>query len=128
MVLNAVFSVQSRLSSQQGISYTEFTYQLLQAYDFYHLHEKHNCAIQIGGSDQWGNIISGIDLIHRIDPRTDQDGRHIEQAFGITTPLLTTGSGAKIGKSAGNAVALDVKHTSVFDFYQVSLKLSWRGA
>ncbi|THH20913.1 hypothetical protein EUX98_g8499 [Antrodiella citrinella] len=115
-------SVQSRLTSQQGISFTEFTYQLLQAYDFYRLHNTYGCSIQIGGSDQWGNIVSGIDLINRLNPDVGPDGKHIEKVFGITTPLLTTASGAKFGKSAGNAVALDKNHTSVFDFYQFFLR------
>lgn len=113
-------SVSARLASQQGISFTEFTYQLLQAYDFYVLHKDSGCTIQIGGSDQWGNIVAGIDLINRIDPHVGSDGAHEDKAFGITTPLLTTASGAKFGKSAGNAVALDPEVTSVFDFYQVS--------
>jgi tyrosyl-tRNA synthetase len=107
-------SVQSRMSTNQGISYTEFTYQLLQAYDFYYLHSQHGCTIQMGGSDQWGNILAGIDLIGRL-------GGHGEgaEAYGITTPLLTTASGAKFGKSAGNAVWLDENLTSPFAFYQV---------
>ncbi|KAH8071905.1 hypothetical protein BXZ70DRAFT_902974 [Cristinia sonorae] len=116
-------SVQSRLSSQQGISFTEFTYQLLQAYDFYHLHKEYGCAIQVGGSDQWGNILSGIDLINRLMPEVGPDGGHVEKVFGVTTPLLTTSSGAKFGKSAGNAVALEVGKTSVLDFYQFFLRV-----
>lgn len=117
-------SVSARLESQQGISFTEFTYQLLQAYDFYVLHKNYQCSIQIGGSDQWGNIVAGIDLINRINPQVGLDGAHEDQAFGITTPLLTTASGAKFGKSAGNAVALDTSITSVFDFYQVRSPIS----
>ncbi|KAK7692789.1 hypothetical protein QCA50_004422 [Cerrena zonata] len=115
-------SVSARLESQQGISFTEFTYQLLQAYDFYVLHKNHQCSIQIGGSDQWGNIVAGIDLINRINPQVGSDGAHEDKAFGITTPLLTNASGAKFGKSAGNAVALDSSITSVFDFYQFFLR------
>lgn len=113
-------SVQSRLNSQQGISFTEFTYQLLQAYDFYTLHRNHGCTIQLGGSDQWGNILAGIDLINKLHPNLDKDGTHAEKVFGITMPLLTTPTGEKFGKSAGNAVALSEDITSVFDFYQVS--------
>lgn len=112
------------MASHQGISFTEFTYQLLQAYDFYYLHKNAGCTIQIGGSDQWGNIVAGIDLINRIsasesgeNPEAEEKG--VEKAYGITTLLLTTSSGAKFGKSAGNAVALDQTITSVFDFYQV---------
>ncbi|KAF9268907.1 tyrosyl-tRNA synthetase [Marasmius fiardii PR-910] len=110
-------SVRSRLDSNAGLSFTEFTYQLLQAYDFYHLHEAYGCTIQIGGSDQWGNIIAGLELIGRIKEASGTE------VFGITTPLLTTASGAKFGKSAGNAVWLDSGLTSVFDFYQYFLKV-----
>ncbi|KAG5653986.1 hypothetical protein H0H81_008568 [Sphagnurus paluster] len=117
-------SVRARLSSQRGLSFTEFTYQLLQAYDFYHLHKVFGCTIQVGGSDQWGNILAGIELIARLDgspapESTDADTK----AFGITTPLLTTASGEKFGKSAGNAVWLDPDMTSVFDFYQYFVKV-----
>lgn len=115
-----LLSVQARLTSQQGISFTEFTYQLLQAYDFLTLHRQFGCSIQIGGSDQWGNIIAGIELINRANaaPGTQQEGT-ADKGFGITTPLLTTASGQKFGKSAGNAVSLNEEDTSVFDFYQV---------
>ncbi|KAF9465038.1 hypothetical protein BDZ94DRAFT_433124 [Collybia nuda] len=113
-------SVRARLSSQQGLSFTEFTYQLLQAYDFYHLHKHRACSIQVGGSDQWGNILAGLDLIARLDPPASS---HSPPAFGITTPLLTTASGDKFGKSAGNAVWLDPGMTSVFDFYQYFVKV-----
>ena len=112
------------MASQSGISFTEFTYQLLQAHDFYHLHRKRGCSIQIGGSDQWGNILAGIDLIERkrnasLPSPTDEAEDRLPSAYGLTTPLLTTASGAKFGKSEGNAVWLDEKMTSVFDFYQV---------
>ncbi|KAH9892504.1 hypothetical protein C8Q73DRAFT_59977 [Cubamyces lactineus] len=118
-------SVQARLASQQGISFTEFTYQLLQAYDFLTLHRQFGCSIQIGGSDQWGNIIAGIELINRANaaPGTQQEGT-ADKGFGITTPLLTTASGQKFGKSAGNAVSLNEEDTSVFDFYQFFLRSS----
>lgn len=91
----------------------------MQAYDFLTLHQTRGCAIQIGGSDQWGNIVAGIDLINRINPTVLPDGTHAEKAFALTTPLLTTPSGEKFGKSAGNAIALDESVTSLFDFYQV---------
>lgn len=120
------------MESQQGISFTEFTYQLLQAYDFYHLYKNYGCSVQVGGSDQWGNILAGLELISRLDAvsppnesiaigsATDRPGPKLPpKAFGITTPLLTTAAGQKLGKSAGNAVWLDPKMTSVFDFYQV---------
>ena len=111
-------SVRARLESQQGLSFTEFTYQLLQAYDFYHLHKHHNCSIQVGGSDQWGNILAGLELIGRYEPQPGASAIETS-AYGLTTPLLTTSTGEKFGKSAGNAVWLDPKLTSVFEFYQV---------
>jgi len=97
------------------MSFTEFTYQLLQAYDFYYLHKHHSCTVQVGGSDQWGNITAGLELMGRLDETKET----ASPAFGFTTPLLTTASGEKFGKSAGNAVWLDSELTSVFDFYQV---------
>lgn len=115
------FSIRARLSSQQGLSFTEFTYQLLQAYDFYHLYKHHGCSIQIGGSDQWGNIIAGLELIGRLEPPL-VDKQSAPVAYGITNPLLTSSSGEKFGKSAGNAIWLDSNLTSVFDFYQVGFK------
>jgi tyrosyl-tRNA synthetase len=103
-------SVRSRLEDREhGISYTEFSYMLLQAFDFLHLFEREGCRIQGGGSDQWGNITAGIELIRR---------KSAGQAFGITFPLLTTSSGEKFGKSAGNAVWLDAERTSPYQFYQ----------
>ncbi len=113
-------SVQSRLNSQQGISFAEFSYQLLQAYDFFALHERTGCTIQLGGSDQWGNIIAGLELISRTNELPSRATESRERAFGITTPLLTTATGAKFGKSAGNAIWLNEKLTTVYDFYQVS--------
>ncbi|KAL0956566.1 hypothetical protein HGRIS_002703 [Hohenbuehelia grisea] len=125
-------SVQARLTSPQGISFTEFAYQLLQGYDFYHLHKHYNCIVQIGGSDQWGNILAGIDLIHKANPyepvnlrqkAKDKYEAYIKQkAFGITTPLLTAANGEKFGKSAGNAVWLDHQKTRPVDFYQFWLR------
>lgn len=109
-------SVKSRLSNESGISFTEFSYQLLQAHDFQVLHGSHQCRAQIGGSDQWGNIVAGIDLIKRSSSSLKPE----EEPFGLTIPLLTTSSGEKFGKSAGNAVWLDENLTGVYDFYQVS--------
>lgn len=106
------------MESKQGISFTEFTYQLLQAYDFYHLYHSRGCTIQLGGQDQWGNIVSGMDLVDRTR------GKDSPEVHGITTPLLTTASGAKFGKSEGNAVWLDKQLTSVLDFYQVCVTLA----
>jgi tyrosyl-tRNA synthetase len=103
-------SVRRRLEDrEQGISYTEFSYMLLQANDFLHLFDHHNCTIQAGGSDQWGNITAGTELIRKT---------RASEAFGITFPLLETSSGEKFGKSAGNAVWLDSKRTSPYQFYQ----------
>ncbi|KAI9238082.1 MAG: putative tyrosine-tRNA ligase [Podila humilis] len=126
-------SVKSRLESPQGISFTEFSYQLLQAYDFWHLFHEDGCRIQLGGSDQWGNITAGIDLIHKKRKTTDEqvmiplDDASAENnkplhAYGLTIPLLTTATGEKFGKSAGNAVWLDERMTSLFDFYQFFVK------
>ena len=109
-------SVRSRMeASAEGMSYTEFSYQLLQGYDFYRLYRDHHCVAQLGGSDQWGNITAGIDLIRKLEG----EGGH---AFGITMPLITTSSGAKFGKSEGNAVWLSADRTSPFDFYQFWLR------
>jgi tyrosyl-tRNA synthetase len=102
-------SVRSRLDSEGGMSFTEFSYQLLQGYDFLRLLDDEGCTVQLGGSDQWGNITAGTDLIHRL--REDE-------AFGVTMPLICDSSGQKFGKSAGNAIYLDPAKTSYFDFYQ----------
>ena len=105
------------MSTQQGISFTEFAYQLLQGYDFYELYRTRGCTIQIGGSDQWGNILSGVELINKLE-RGPEDAVK-DKGFALTTPLLTTSRGDKFGKSAGNAIWLDQDLTSYFDFYQV---------
>lgn len=102
-------SVRSRLESEAGLSYTEFSYMLLQAYDFVHLAREHGCRIQAGGSDQWGNITAGIDLGRRMLQQT---------LFGITAPLLTTADGRKMGKTESGAVWLDRDRTSPYAFYQ----------
>lgn len=102
-------SVRSRLESEAGLSYTEFSYMLLQAYDFVHLARQHGCRIQAGGSDQWGNITAGIDL-----------GRRMlgESLFGLTAPLLTTSDGRKMGKTESGAIWVDPERTSPYAFYQ----------
>ncbi len=105
----AKHSVRSRMESESGISYTEFTYMLLQAYDFWWLHSHQQCELQIGGSDQWGNITAGVDLIRR---------RSGTQAHGLTWPLLTRSDGAKFGKTAEGAVWLDPERTSPYRFHQ----------
>ncbi len=102
-------SVRSRLDSAAGLSYTEFSYMLLQAYDFVHLAKEHGCVVQAGGSDQWGNITAGIELSRRMLGK---------QLYGITAPLLTTSDGKKMGKTESGAIWLDAERTSPFDFYQ----------
>ncbi|WP_077616386.1 tyrosine--tRNA ligase [Caenibacillus caldisaponilyticus] len=101
-------SVTARMES--GISFTEFSYMILQAYDYLNLYEKENVRLQIGGSDQWGNITTGLELIRR--------NGHETPAFGLTMPLITTSDGKKFGKSAGNAVWLDPEKTTPYEFYQ----------
>ena len=98
-----------RLDRQQELSFLEFNYMILQAYDFVELNRRYGCALQMGGSDQWGNIVSGIDL-----------GRRLQNAqlFALTSPLITTSSGAKMGKTAAGAVWLDPRMTSQYDFWQ----------
>jgi tyrosyl-tRNA synthetase len=109
-------SVRSRMeASEEGMSYTEFSYQLLQGYDFYRLYKDHGCVLQLGGSDQWGNITAGIDVIRKLE---GEGGN----AFGLVMPLITTASGAKFGKSEGNAVWLTADRTKPFDFYQFWLR------
>lgn len=103
-------SVRTRLTRDgEGISYTEFSYMLLQAYDFLELARRYDCTVQLGGSDQWGNIVSGVDLVRRVLRR---------QAYALTTPLATRQDGAKFGKSAAGAVWLDATRTSPYAFYQ----------
>ena len=102
-------SIKNRLEREQSLSILEFNYMLLQAYDFFHLNKKYNCQLQMGGSDQWGNILSGIDLIKKISKK---------KAFGITSPLITNTDGAKMGKTAEGAIWLDEKKLSNYDFFQ----------
>lgn len=112
-------SVRRRLDQEEGISFTEFSYQLLQAYDFLRLHDEYGCTLQLGGSDQWGNITAGCELIRRL-----RRGR----AFGLVLPLVTTASGAKFGKTEAGAVWLDAEQTSPFRFYQFWLNTDDRDA
>ena len=102
-------SVKIRLEREQSLSYMEFNYMILQAYDFYKLNEKHNCVLQIGGSDQWGNIINGVELIRKISQK---------ESFGLTTPLITLASGAKMGKTENGAIWLDGNILSPYDYWQ----------
>ncbi|MFE8704160.1 tyrosine--tRNA ligase [Cytobacillus sp. FJAT-54145] len=102
-------TISSRLET--GISFTEFTYTILQAMDFLHLYENHNCKMQIGGSDQWGNITTGLELIRKMAPEGSK-------AFGLTIPLVTKADGTKFGKSESGTVWLDAEKTSPYEFYQ----------
>jgi len=102
-------SVKTRLEREQSLSYMEFNYMILQAYDFLELNKKENCVLQMGGSDQWGNIVNGVELIKRHSNK---------QAYGLTTPLITLASGAKMGKSESGAVWLDKRFLSPYDYWQ----------
>jgi len=102
-------SVKLRLEREQSLSYMEFNYMILQAYDFYKLQDKYNCVLQLGGSDQWGNIVNGVELIRKINQK---------ESFGLTTPLITLSSGAKMGKTEDGAIWLDEKLLSAYDYWQ----------
>ena len=102
-------SVKTRLEREQSLSYMEFNYMILQAYDFLELNKKENCTLQIGGSDQWGNIVNGVELIKRYAHK---------QVYGLTTPLITLASGAKMGKTETGAIWLDKKFLSAYDYWQ----------
>lgn len=108
-------SIRSRMEGTDGISYTEFTYTLLQAFDYWHLHEAHGCELQVGGSDQWGNITAGIDLIRR------RTGAHVH---GLTVPLVTRADGQKFGKSVDGAVWLSAARTSPYRFFQYWMQIA----
>ncbi|UPZ16330.1 tyrosine--tRNA ligase [Flavobacterium humidisoli] len=111
-------SVKKRFSGEgEGMSFTEFTYQLIQGYDFYHLYKNNNCILQMGGSDQWGNITTGTELVRRM-------GGENAKAYALTTPLITKADGSKFGKSEGGNVWLDADKTSVYAFYQFWLKVT----
>jgi tyrosyl-tRNA synthetase len=102
-------SVKLRLDREQNLSFLEFNYAILQAYDFLELRRRYGCALQMGGSDQWGNIVTGIDLTRRVDA---------QEIFGLTSPLITTASGAKMGKTASGAIWLNEERLPAFDFWQ----------
>lgn len=108
-------SVKRRLDEGNGLSFTEFTYQLIQGYDFYHLWKHKNCTMQLGGSDQWGNIVTGTELIRRKEGGS---------AFALTVPLITKADGTKFGKTEGGSVWLDPEKTSPYHFYQFWLNVS----
>ena len=107
-------AIARRLESQEGISYTEFSYQLLQAYDYLELYRSHGCTLQTGGSDQWGNITAGVDLVHRVEGVA---------VHALATPLLTDAGGTKYGKSEGNAIWLSPDMTTPYAFYQYFLNV-----
>ena len=102
-------SIRTRLNREQPLTFLEFNYMLLQSYDFYHLNKEYDCDLQMGGSDQWGNIVSGIDLIRRLNSK---------KAFAITSPLITNSDGSKMGKTINGAIWLDENKLSNYDFYQ----------
>ena len=107
-------SVKKRINSEgDGMSFTEFTYQLIQGYDFYHLHKTYNCLLQMGGSDQWGNITTGTELVRRMNVDSENN-----KAFAMTCPLITKADGSKFGKSEGGNIWLTADKTSVYKFYQ----------
>ena len=113
-------SVKNRISAESGsgMSFTEFTYQLIQGYDFYHLHKNYSCMLQMGGSDQWGNITTGTELVRRMNLPKEA------KAFAMTCPLITKADGSKFGKSEGDNIWLDANKTSVYKFYQFWLNTS----
>ena len=102
-------SVKLRLEREQNLSFLEFNYAILQAYDFFELRRRYGCNLQLGGSDQWGNIVSGVELVRRVDS---------QEVFGMTTPLITTSSGSKMGKTASGAIWLDDSKLSSYNFWQ----------
>lgn len=108
-------SVRSRLSQEEGMSFTEFSYQILQAYDFYHLHQNYQVCLQVGGSDQWGNITAGIDLIRKIAPE--------KRTYGLTIPLLMRSDGKKFGKTESGTVWLSSQRSSPYEFYQYFVRI-----
>ncbi|KIG16577.1 Tyrosyl-tRNA synthetase [Enhygromyxa salina] len=113
----AAKTYRERLESEQPLSFLEFNYQLLQAYDFLHLHREFDCSLQVGGADQWGNMISGVELIRRVGAEQDESDRP-DTAHCLTYPLLITADGSKMGKTAKGAVWLDPELCSPFDYFQ----------
>ena len=112
-------SVKSRLEREQPLSFLEFNYMILQAFDFYELYKNHDCILQIGGSDQWGNIVNGVELIRKLSfEKNPLANSKKAEAFGLTSPLLTTFDGKKMGKTADGAVWLDESTLSPFDYFQ----------
>ena len=107
-------SVKLRLDREQNLSFIEFNYMILQAYDFYYLNKNYNCTLQIGGSDQWGNIVNGVELIRRLN----SGFKNFSNSYGLTTPLLTTADGKKMGKTADVAIWLDAKMLSPYEYFQ----------
>ena len=109
-------SVKKRLEASEGaLTFTEFSYQILQGNDFLHLYDNYGCTMEVGGADQWGNITAGTDLVHRMRAKS---------VFGLTFPLLLDSAGRKFGKSEGNALFLDASMTSVYDWYQYFMRVA----
>ncbi len=111
-------SVKLRLDRDQPLSFIEFNYMILQAYDFYYLNKKYDCNLQIGGSDQWGNIINGVELIRKINANKAGEASNTNNVFGLTSPLLTNSEGKKMVKTANGAVWLDADMFGAFDYFQ----------
>jgi tyrosyl-tRNA synthetase len=112
------------MENGEGMAFSEFSYPLFQAYDWWHMYNKHHVQLQLGGSDQYGNLCAGMDAVSHMrkirgDQRVGAEDDILNATFGLATPLLTTASGEKFGKSAGNAVWLDKQMMSSFDLYQV---------
>lgn len=131
-MLMSLTSVEKKMKSGDGMSFSEFCYPIMQSWDFWRLYEEKGIQMQIGGQDQYGNILAGMDAVKYVakthpdaDIRAPESGiRPDEMPCGLTVPLLTTASGEKFGKSAGNAIWLQTQMTSVFDLYGVSLSSS----
>jgi tyrosyl-tRNA synthetase len=109
-------SVKTRLSKEEHMSFLEFNYMVLQAYDFYHLHRKYGCSLQLCGADQWGNVVAGVELVRRLQANTSSNQE--TGVIGLSTPLLVDSSGKKLGKSEGNAVWLNEEFLSPFEYFQ----------
>lgn len=118
-------SVKSRIENkEQGISFTEFSYMLLQSYDFFVLNKNYNCQLQIGGSDQWGNITAGVEMIRRMKAAHNQPAKEKEETVGLTIPLVTKADGSKFGKTESGAIWLDSRKTSPYQFYQFFVRVA----
>ncbi|KAK5961605.1 tyrosine--tRNA ligase MSY1 PWA37_000972 [Arxiozyma heterogenica] len=117
-ITSRLYATKNNQNMSDGLGFNEFTYQILQAYDFFHLYSKEGVTIQVGGNDQWGNIVAGIDLIQKLNNKNNGLKQTKLGPYGITVPLLTTANGTKFGKSAGNAIFIDPQMNTPFDLYQ----------